>query len=225
MIKKLIYSLVILLVLAGTVFGAGLTPNLMNEDFNDITSWTETTAGTGVSSVSANWLDLLTGATTTSSSGRSKIIVSSPDKYTVEMETLLINIGSNGDQLRFRYYSGTHRFDVKFQTDGLSVNKTGNTYGEVGTDIVVESGSTTQKWRFQVDKSGGDASATVEVFLNNVSQGTVDCDMEGTGYTAGTVVFTQLGATADQNSRVNYVRIASGLGAISDTSNPIVNIF
>lgn len=79
--------------------------------------------------------------------------------------------------------------------------------------------------RFQVDKTAGEASATVEVFLNNVSQGTVDCDWE-VAATDGRVGYYSNGyATDDMVSHIDYIRIATGLGAINDISQPQINIF
>jgi hypothetical protein len=219
MIKKLIYSLVILLVLAGTVFGAGLTPNLMNEDCNDITSWTDDDTSDAVSSVSpAGWFKFLT-VTAGGYAGRSKTITTPPANFTVEIKITLTAGGTNTDRATFAYGSSTWRLAARWHTSGMFITNSSGVGTEVGTDIVTI--PSTVVWRIQVTNQN-----TCEVFKDGTSQGSgIDCAYATGMPSDGGVSYYQFGATAGRESSVDYIRIASGLGAISDTSNPIVNIF
>ena len=229
--KKLFGSLLILLLLSSPVFPAGLTPNLLNEDFNDITSWTDGDTDTAVSEISPAGqlrLDTNLGAVGDAQSRRYKDITSPPNQFTIEtlIYADLIGAYADNDYILLSYSTTTWYFGARFCSDGLFINKTAGGLTEVGTNIVLTAGAAAdQLWRFQVDKTAGEASATVEVFLNNVSQGTYDCDSEA-AQTNGRVQSRLQGAATDNMvAHIKHLRIATGLGAINDTSNPIVNIF
>ena len=207
----------------------GLTPNLLNENCDSITSWTDTDNGAGaVSSVDpAGQFKFLTATKGLFVfAGRSKTITSPPDKFTIELRTYFDALGTvgNTDCAYIEYSTDTWGFRALFATDGLFIQKAGDAQGEVGTNIVAV--TTWAIWRFQVDKSGGEASATVEVFLNDVSQGTVDCDWENEVSSAGLINYVQTAFTTNSRiSHVDYIRIATGLGPINDTARPQLNIF
>lgn len=151
---------------------------------------------------------------------RSKVITTPPDTFTLEIETHFAALGTlaNVDYAYLSYVTatgaGAWRLGVIFASDGLYIQKASAATGEVGTNIVkCNTSAQWQTWRFQVDKTTV-ASASVEVFLDNVSQGTVDCDYE-TGGTAGTLTYTQYGNTTNfMSSKVGYIKVATGLGAI-----------
>ena len=206
----------------------GLAPDLLNENFDVITSWADGDADTAVSEIDPAGqlrLDTNLGAAGNAEAIRNKVIASPPNLFTVEIQVYCDDIGTlaNSDYLRFAYSTATWTFRVAFASNGLFVYKTAGGTTEVGADIVAE--ATLQLWRFQVNKTAGEASATVEAFLNNVSQGTVDCDYE-LARTNGQVDIRQIGWNTDNMvSHVYYIRIATGLGAINDTSNPQILIF
>jgi hypothetical protein len=101
----------------------------------------------------------------------------------------------------------------------LIISKTGAATTEVGVDIVkCNAGAAWQTFRFQVDVSGGEAAAVVEVFLDDVSQGTVDCDYE-IASTNGRIYLRQRGSTTDNMlTHIDSIKIGTGLGAF--TPNP-----
>lgn len=209
----------------------GLTPDILNEDFIDITSWGDIDTDTGVSEVSPASqlrLDTNTGAAGNAYAGRQKTITSPPNKFTMEVKTYFDLVGTiaGTDYASIVYGTGTWFLNAQFASDGLFIQKTGGGNTEVGVNIVKTGASKAwQIWRFQVDKSAGEAAAVVEVFLDNVSQGTVDCDYE-VAWSAGLIQTIQFGyGTNDMVSHIEYIRIASGLGAINDTSNPQIIIF
>jgi hypothetical protein len=209
----------------------GLTPDLLSEHFSSLDSWTDGDTGDAESKINpAGQLELDTNNSAADNrwARRTKTIVPPPDKFTIEIKTYLNAIGTLADNDGFlvAYYTATWFFMAQMNSDGLYITKAAGVKVEVGTDIVLcNAGAAWQTWRFQVDKSAGEASATVEVFLNNVSQGTFDCDREIAG-TGGNMLLVQFGwGNNDRISHVDYIRIASGLGPINDTDNTTIDIF
>lgn len=151
---------------------------------------------------------------------RSTIIATPPATFSLEIVTLFTALGTlaNVDYAYLSYVTatgtGAWRLGVIFASDGLYIQKASAATGEVGTNIVkCNSTKAWQTWRFQVNKTTV-ASATVTVFLDDVSQGTVDCDYE-TGGTAGTLTYTQYGNTTNfMSSQVGGIKIGTGLGAL-----------
>ena len=219
-IKQIIGSLLIWLLLASPVFAAGLTPNLMNENCNDITSWTDADSGTAVSEVSpAGWFKFTTGATINSNAVRTKIISTPPANFTLEIKLTMTAGGGSVDRMACAYGSTTWRLALRWHTGGMFITNSAGVATEVGTDIV--SIPSTVVWRIQVTNQ-----STCEVFKDGVSQASgIDCAY-GTGFAAdGTINYYQYGETPNRESSVDYIRIASGLGAINDSVAPVVNIF
>jgi len=65
---------------------------------------------------------------------------------------------------------------------------------------------------FKLIKSAGEGSATAEVFLDDVSQGTVSCSNSSSN-TDGMITFQQGGSfTNDMVSHVDYIKVGTGLG-------------
>lgn len=202
-----------------------LYPDILNENCADISDWTDGDTSTGVSEIDpAGQFRFDTNAVANSyvKAERHRTIVSPPNQFTIEVETYFDAIGSYGDEdcAMLDYFTNTWVFRVVFASDGLFILKNAG-YTEVGTNIVKCNASVAlQTWRFQVDKSSGEDSATVEVFLDGVSQGTVDCDTQGafTGYD-GQIGYTQYGkTTTDRISHVDYIKVATGLGRIYSLS-------
>jgi len=198
-----------------------LTPDLLEEDCAAIADWTDGDSDTAVSEVDPAGqfrFDTNLGAAGDATSQRWRALSAPPDQFTIEIKTYFDAIGSVSDTDEFRctYMGTTWRFTARFASDGLFIMKTGGASAEVGTNIVktgVE--AALQTWRFQVDKTAGEDAATVEVFLDNVSQGTFDCDYE-TASTSGRFYLTQYGYTTDNMvSHIDYINVATGLGDIA----------
>lgn len=187
--------------------------NLLNEDCTDISDWIDGDIGTAVSEVSPAGqfrFDTNAGAAGNAYAYRYRTITSPPNKFVIEMKTYFDTLGTKGnnDYMRFDYHTDTWKFIIFFASDGLFTVKAGGVEYEIGTDIVKHGGSAAwQIWRFEVDKSGGESSATVEVFLDDVSQGTFDCDYETDG-ADGRCSFIQRGHTTDDIvSHLDYIKI------------------
>lgn len=194
----------------------GLIADLLCDHFNNLTGWTDGDTDTGVSEIDPAGqlrLDTNSGAAGNAIAGRFRVISSPPNQFTIEVKTYFDSIGALGDTdyCTLFYSTATWLFYVIFASDGLYILKTGAGLTEVGTNIVKTGGSAAeQTWRFEVDKSGGEGAATVEVFLDDISQGTFDCDWEEAS-TDGLVLLYQYGYTNDDMvSHIEYLRIATG---------------
>jgi len=203
--------------------------DLLNEDCAAISGWTDADVDTAVSEVDPAGqfrFDTNTGAAGNAYAYRRRDIASPPNQFTVEIKTYFDTIGAttDTDHAAFYYTTATWFFYVEFGSDGLLVLKTGAGKTEVGADIVKHGGAAAwQTWRFEVDKSGGEAAATVEVFLDNVSQGVVDCDYEGGTPADGRCILIQYGFTTnDMVTHFDYVKIGTGLGEFPSEANAIM---
>jgi hypothetical protein len=186
--------------------------NLLNENCSDISDWIDGDIDTAVSEVDPAGqfrFDTNSGAAGNAYAYKRRTLTSPPNKFAIEIKTYFDTIGTiaNSDYARLEYCTATWFLTVRFASDGLFIAKTGGAYTEVGTDIVKHGGSAAwQIWRFEVDKSGGEDVAIVEVFLDSVSQGTFDCDYE-VGGTDGWFSIAQFGyATNGMVSHVDYVK-------------------
>lgn len=211
--KKFILVLILLLTFTLT----GHCWDLLDEDCANISDWSDGDWGGAVSEVDPAGqfrLDTNAGAPGSIGAERYRTIASPPDKFTIECKVYCDSIGTiaNADYAQVAYGTATWRFIARFTSEGLFIYKTGAANTEIGTDIVKFGGSAAwQTWRFEVDKSGGEDAATVEVFLDNISQGTVDCDYE-VASTDGQVTLDQLGySTDDMVSHYDYVKIRTGI--------------
>jgi len=190
--------------------------DLLDEDCVAIDDWNDGDTDTGVSEVdpaSQFRFDTNAGAAGNALAYRFRNVGSPPDKFIIEIKTYFDDIGSHNDSdyFRLQYCTATWRLRVNFAADGLFVYKTGGATTEVGTNIVVEGVSAAwQTWRFHVDKSGGEAAATVEVFLDDVSQGTVDCDYEVAGADGSITLWQQGYTTDDMVTHIDFIRVMTG---------------
>lgn len=211
---------------------AGLTADILDENCLDISDWTDGDVGNSVSEVEPNGqfrFDTNT-VTETNYAKRSRLLVTPPNTFSFEIKTYFNNADVGFNNFTVKYSSATWCLWIKFQTTKLYVLKTGGA-SEVGTDIVkCNSSAAWQTWRFQVNKTT-ESTATVEIFLKEeggvwASQGTVDCDLEGS-YGAGLdgyMHILQYGQnTSNIVSHIDYLKIATGLGAIDDTSTTPVS--
>jgi len=191
--------------------------DLLDEDCAGIADWVDGDTGTAVSEVDPAGqfrFDTNAGAAGDAYAYRYRDEGSPPDRFTMEIKTYFDDIGlvAASDHCSFQYHTATWMMGVNFASDGLFVYKTGGATTEVGTNIVLEGGvAAWQTWKFEVDKSGGEASATVEVYLDNISQGIFDCDFE-TGGNDGRVDIVLYGKGTDNMvSHFDYIRIGTGI--------------
>ena len=197
-----------------------LYPDILNENCADISDWTDGDTSTGVSEIDpAGQFRFDTNAVANSyvKAERHRTIVSPPNQFTIEVETYFDAIGSYGDEdcAMLDYFTNTWGFRVVFASDGLFILKNAG-YTEVGTNIVkCNASAALQTWRFQVDKSTGEENATVEVFLEDISQGTFDCDNRAAYSADGQICLTQYGTTTtDRVSHIESLKVATGLDKI-----------
>jgi len=216
-------------------FGAGACtatdPDILNDDCSDIALWTDADLGVGVSEEDPAGqfrFDSNASSGTDDAAGRTMVIISPPDEFTLEIKTYFDSLGTlaNSDNATLVYATDDWQLRVLFCSDGLYISKVAGLTTEVGANIVkCNATAAWQTWRFQVDKSAGVAAATVEVFLDNVSQGTVDCDYES-GLTDGLIWYYQGGYTTDNMlSHVDYFKVANGLGEFGDLIPPCFNTY
>jgi len=182
-----------------------------NIDCSDITGWTDSDTGEAVSSQvtfdgkSTFKFDTVTSADTDDSAiryidfGSVEAIGNNP---IVSLSVYCDAIGTqaNNDYFRFKTERSDWRLDVKFCSDGLFIHN-GTAYVEVGTNIVVQ--DVWQEWTFDIDLSAGVASATVDIYRNNVLMASnFGCSATG-AYEDGYLEFRLYGYTT--NSRIAYV--------------------
>lgn len=196
-------------------------PDILDEDCADISDWISLDSGTGVSEVSPAGqfrFDTNGTADTSAMAGRSRIIDAPPDLFTLEFEVIFDALGtrSNVDMAQLIYSSSSWRLWLEFGSDGLFVIQAGSSAHEIGTNIVKCNGTAAlQKFRFQVNKTV-EASATMDVYLDDVYQETISCNYAASGI-AGELKFRQWGQTTiNIVSHVESLRISSGCGPLFD---------
>jgi len=198
-------------------------PEILNEDCTDISGWNDKDSGDAISEVSpAGQFRFATGATPNiiDAAKRSKAMSGIPDKFTIEIKAYFDALGTtaNSDRAVLVYHDTAWAFGVEFCSNGLFILTSGGAV-EAGTDLVKCNASAEwQTWRFQVDKSLGDANAVVEIFLDTVSQGTFNCDYE-TSFPAEEIYYFHGGATtANMESHIEYIKFGTGLGEFYGSS-------
>ncbi|MBN1664832.1 MAG: DUF2341 domain-containing protein [Deltaproteobacteria bacterium] len=202
---------------------SALSPDLLNDDCSTLADWTEVStgdAGVTVDPAGQFKFDTNNSAADNRHACLYRTIASPPNQFTLEIKTYFDSLGATTDldYARLIYGTGSWTFSAIFASNGLFIVKAGG-FTEVGTDIVKCNASAEwQTWRFEVDKTAGEGSATVEVFLNNVSQGTFDCDYE-TSWTDGRLAYYQYGyGNDDRICHIDDIKIATGLGNVLDGS-------
>jgi hypothetical protein len=211
----------------------GLTADLLDEDCADTTGWTDSSMG-GTVTVSPSGQYKFQSLTTMWNYGMlSRTLTTPPNTLTIELNTYFDKLGAYADTNYFALYYGnaTWRFRARFCSDGLFIDKAGGAVGEVGTNIVkCNSTAAWQNWRFEIDKTT-ESSATVAVYSKEadadwVSQGTVDCDWESASTDGQFYVAQYTGAAGGTNyiAHVSYIKVATGTGVISSTTDsPVGN--
>lgn len=197
--------------------GTGVMPSdLLNEDCSDISDWTDSDRGAGVSEADPAGqfrFDTNLGAANNDWAMRYRVLASPPGVFTIEIQTYFDSLGTfaNVDRCALIYGTGTWQLQADFASDGLFIRKASGATTEVGTNIVKCNGTAAwQTWRFQVTKQAGEAAATVEVFLDDVSRGIFDCDYE-LASNNGRISFGSYGyATDNIVAHLNSVKVATG---------------
>lgn len=189
------------------------TADLLNENCSNISDWTDGDIAPCVSSVAPAGqfqFDTNASAAPNAYARRYRTITSPPNRFVIKIRTYFDVLGTTNtaDHFALDYGTATWRFIANFATNGLFiVDQAGGAGNEVGSNLVKHGVSAAwQIWEFHVDKSGGEANATVEVFLDGVSKGTFDCDREIAG-TNGRIDLIQYGYTTnDMLSHIDYVQ-------------------
>jgi len=209
---------------------AGLTADILDENCSDISDWTDGDTGTAVSEVSPAGQFRFAIDAAGGLPKRHRTLAAPPNTFSLEIKTYfdVLGVHSTNQDALLSYSSATWKFRLLFGSDGLFVSKAAGVNVEVGTDIVKSNATAAwQTWRFQVNKTT-ESTATVEVFLKEeggawVSQGTADCDYE-IASTNGQLIFQLRNNFNNDVSHIDYVKIATGLGQITDTSDtPVGN--
>lgn len=186
--------------------------DLINEDCADISDWDDDDTANGVSEVSpaGQFRMDCNAAAPSNRAERSQDVGEIPDTFTVEIKLYHDNIGLRGDNMfALRITSDDVYFLAHFDTAGLWIHN-GAAYVEVGTDLVQT--ETWQTWRFVVDITTP-ATATADVYLDDVYVGTADCSLTGT-FTDGDVVIQQQGNTVENClTHIDYIKLGEGLFA------------
>lgn len=194
--------------------------DLLDEDFADISDWTDEDNGTAVSEVSpAGQLHITTGATNSSDGKRTRDVGSIPNTLTVELKLYcdtLNGAASTGDQAYLDIRQAGEVFIAYWATDGMFVYNGGSRV-EAGTDLVKYGGSAEwQIWRLLINFT----TNKVDVYLTDSTHSRalvgnqLDWSLTGT-YTDG-VVYINLStgtSTSGMEAHWDYIRMASGLYA------------
>src|SRR3990167_4821513 len=141
MIKKLLFTVFLILILIGNCFPADPPSwDLLNEDCSDITDWTDMDEAQGVSEVSpAGQFRLYnTSAGNNTVAQRQRDIGTYPtDGFTVEALVYNDLVGTTTDNDYFQIWTTTTtlRARMVFASNGLFTHN-GVSFAEIGTDVV-----------------------------------------------------------------------------------------
>jgi len=182
-----------------------------DEDCADISDWTDSDTGVGVSSQadfggkSCFKFDVVTA-------GAGNVAIRTLDVGTfatpewITFKTYFDTLGTlaNVDYFEALFNDSAYRLWMRFASDGLYVYD-GATWNEVGTDIVVQ--DTWQEWTFNWTVA---VAGVVDVYLNGtLLAGAVDCSYSIAG-TDGTTTFSQLGTTVQGLTYLDFIKIGTG---------------
>lgn len=196
----------------------------IDEDFSDISDWTDSDTVYTESSISPagqvkfDTKDTVTRGYTTGCSGRSRVYTALPSKFTIDMKAYFDAIGTSLDSFNLYMYTGNSplAFNASFQTDGMFIY--GNSLSnEVGTNIVKCNGSAAwQEYRIRVDNSNP-AEAYAAVY---VREGSGDWELKGSVRTDNTsnvgttprMWLRQYGCITDSRiTHLDYFKLSSGV--------------
>jgi hypothetical protein len=207
-----------------TYFGYS-TATVTDEPCLSITTWTDEDGAGGGESIQAVFdgkgtfrFDSKGTPGATWYARRLKDVGTIPDVFSVTISVYHSALGAlavDADNFRLQVDLTGVELDVAFGTDGIFVYD-GAAYNEVGTNLVSTGGW--QTWTFVVDGTTP-ASATCDVYLDDILQATgVDCSATG-AFTNGNVAMTQYGTTtSDRISYVDFLKVGSGLDVAYSTT-------
>lgn len=172
-----------------------------DEDMADITDWTDSSLGTGVTSQvtfdGKSCMKLDTGGTEDGTARRKQDIGTFGTRTTLSFNLYCDAIGLNESDFELIVYNGSKRLVVAFSLGGLVIYNDPN-FTEVGTNLVVE--DVWQEWTFDINWS----ALTVSIYLNGVLQGSGLSFANNSDTTAnGTVEFSQGGS--GHTYRISYI--------------------
>ncbi len=102
-------------------------------------------------------------------------------------------------------YGTDLKFELKFAAEGLYVNNSITTSGEILSGLISQ--NEFQDWIFDIDKSNGASNATVDVYLNNNFKGNFDCSYSGSGFQDGLMIAKQGIQGYAPNNTTNRTRL------------------
>jgi len=194
--------------------------DLLNEPFNNLDDWTDSSGGGSTSQTTFDGKETLkldSGPNTGFFAWGSTVnFMDSVGDIVIDLEVYADAIGTYADRDRFRLQHSIFtddtlvscvKFAVYFASDGLFIYDGAN-YNEVGTDLVEQ--NKWQTWRFYVKASKG-ATASCDVYLDGkLKESSVDCSdisedsevlaLEQSGYT-----------TPNRITYVNHLKIKTPL--------------
>jgi len=195
--------------------------DLLDEDFSDITDWTDAD-NDGESTEDPEGQLKLTVATAGAGryARRTRDWGSLPNTFTAEIRVYHDTLGARGDSDHFSFFvaQADEGFFVVFGTGGIEIFDTDSGYTEVGTDLVKSGGSAEwQVWRFVVTFTGTTGEGTCDVYLADSTHtfskvGTsIPCSFETSSYDNGFTWLDQQGqTTSGVTTHVDYAKIATG---------------
>jgi hypothetical protein len=200
-----------------------ITADLLSEDGLDLGEWSNSCP------VSESGGEV---TITPSGTGGSmyRTIDTPPSSFSIKVKLKFPVLGTLGDnQYALLSYKASNYpsidngwlFQVMFDRLGVYiVNRTGTIIppislcvSKVGPDdlVLCNASAAYQTWEFRVSRVDGDNYATVEVIMNDISYGTVNCNMDG--LTASDDGLLQIGGY-DCQIVTNYIKMGTGLGPI-----------
>lgn len=200
---------------------AGLTPDLLDEECNSFGTWTKfVPSGPPASTmeISPTGQFHLKTAVIGDELYFFKTITTPPNTFTIEMRTYFDTLGTmaNNDWFTLIYVNATWRLSIYFCSDGLYVTNSSTTPKVASVTVKSNTTAAWQTFRFQVTKTV-ESTATVAIYVDNVLMETVDCDLEIAGID-GRILFQQdCTTTNNMECHIDYIKIATGLGAIEST--------
>jgi len=164
-----------------------------NEDMADITDWTDSDSGTGVSTQETfdgkSCMKLLSGGTAGGVANRNQDIGAFGTRTVFSFNAYFETLGVTGDNdFYFTANNGTNYFYCIFASDGLVIYD-GATWNEIGTNLVVS--DVWQEWTFDCNWT----TQRAEVYLDGVLKASNVDFSYAQPTTDGLIRFMQNGAT------------------------------
>lgn len=206
--------------------------SLEDEDCSVITDWADLDKGTGVSCQATAYgescfcFDTNLSAVPNDHAHRKKDSGSANglgNRIVVSLSLYLKAIGTiaNIDYFQIMLSRSDWHLRIRFASNGLFIQAFGGD-NEVGVNLTQT--DIWQDWTFDVDLSAGVASATCDVYLDNVLQASnVSCNTTGT-YTDGESTLLLYGYTTnDRLVYLDYYKVGDGftwIGKLNGVTNP-----